>query len=151
MKKYILLILMLGCFIHVEAQKKSKRDHIKSLKIAYLTENLHLTTEEAQKFWPIYNEYEEKLFQLKYVQYKGIIKHQLSNENLSSLSEAKAKSLIREIETIDENLLKNDKELVKKLDGIISAKKIIHLKKLEHDFNRELLRRLRKASHDKKD
>ncbi|WP_315820109.1 hypothetical protein [Paraflavitalea speifideaquila] len=30
---------------------------MEALKIAYLTQKLNLSTEEAQRFWPIYNKY----------------------------------------------------------------------------------------------
>jgi len=32
-----------------------------ALKIAYITKRLNLSTEEAQRFWPIYNQYDEEL------------------------------------------------------------------------------------------
>lgn len=38
-------------------QDKTKQDKIKSLEIAYIAKQLDLTPEEAQKFWPVYNEY----------------------------------------------------------------------------------------------
>jgi hypothetical protein len=34
---------------------------IEALKIAYITKRLDLSPEEAQKFWPIYNQYAEEL------------------------------------------------------------------------------------------
>lgn len=30
---------------------------MEALKIAYITKKLNLTTDEAQKFWPVYNQY----------------------------------------------------------------------------------------------
>lgn len=38
---------------------------IEALKIAYLTKKLNLTTEEAQKFWPIYNQYSEEIRKIR--------------------------------------------------------------------------------------
>jgi hypothetical protein len=40
-----------------DAGQKGNGSRIEALKIAYLTKKLNLSTEEAQKFWPIYNEY----------------------------------------------------------------------------------------------
>lgn len=40
-----------------DAGQKGTGSRIEALKIAYLTKKLNLSTEEAQKFWPIYNEY----------------------------------------------------------------------------------------------
>lgn len=64
MKKIILILLMaLGISAVSMAQddgdagQKGNGSRIEALKIAYLTKKLNLSTEEAQKFWPIYNEY----------------------------------------------------------------------------------------------
>lgn len=40
-----------------DAGQKGNGSRIEALKIAYLTKKLNLSTEEAQKFWPIYNQY----------------------------------------------------------------------------------------------
>ena len=39
---------------------QGNRDKIKTLKIAFITEKLDLSEQEAQKFWPIYNKYDKK-------------------------------------------------------------------------------------------
>jgi len=64
MKKIILILVMaLGISAVSLAQddndagQKGNGSRIEALKIAYLTKKLNLSTEEAQKFWPIYNEY----------------------------------------------------------------------------------------------
>ena len=64
MKKYLLIIsLLLGFTIAGMSQDEDKKDggRIEALKIAYLTRKLNLTTEEAQKFWPVYNKYSDEL------------------------------------------------------------------------------------------
>lgn len=40
-------------------------NRLEALKIAYLTKKLDLSTEEAQRFWPIYNQYSEELRQTR--------------------------------------------------------------------------------------
>jgi hypothetical protein len=64
MKKIlILLVMLLNVAVFAVAQdddadnKKQDGGRIEALKIAYLTKKLNLSTEEAQKFWPIYNQY----------------------------------------------------------------------------------------------
>jgi len=64
MKKYLLIIaLFLGFTVAGMSQDEDKKDggRIEALKIAYLTRKLNLTTEEAQKFWPVYNKYADEL------------------------------------------------------------------------------------------
>jgi hypothetical protein len=39
-------------------------DKFKAKKIAYITDAINLTPAEAEKFWPVYNEFEQKRFSL---------------------------------------------------------------------------------------
>jgi hypothetical protein len=61
MKKILLImVLFLGVAgVSVAQDEDGKKDggRLEAMKIAYLTNKLNLSTEEAQKFWPIYNEY----------------------------------------------------------------------------------------------
>jgi hypothetical protein len=52
------------------------------------------------------------------------------------------------METIEENLFALRKKFIKDLNGVISAKKIIILKKAEDDFNRQLLKQMRDKRRD---
>jgi hypothetical protein len=68
MKKFLLIIaVFIGLMATVTAQDnkggngKNDGSRIEALKIAYLTKKLNLSTEEAQKFWPIYNKYSEEI------------------------------------------------------------------------------------------
>jgi Spy/CpxP family protein refolding chaperone len=42
-----------------------KKENIEAMKIAFITNKLELSPEEAQKFWPVYNQYNEKLKDLR--------------------------------------------------------------------------------------
>jgi hypothetical protein len=66
MKKIILLIIVsFGIVAIAFSQNKPNkqgfnRNNIEALKVAYITRQLNLTTEEAQKFWPVHNIYFEE-------------------------------------------------------------------------------------------
>ncbi|MDR3236205.1 MAG: hypothetical protein LBT48_05690 [Prevotellaceae bacterium] len=45
---------------NMEGSFESRHDKLKSQKIAYFSNNIELTVKEAEKFWPLYNEYVEK-------------------------------------------------------------------------------------------
>lgn len=148
MKKYILLLLLaIFAFGQSTAQKKSKRDYIKSLKIAFLTENLDLTTLEAQEFWPVYNNYEERKYTEVYREYKEI-KHSLRDKGFGEVSEARATVILDKFIRLEQNKLDLEKGLIKDLSSIIPATKILYLKKLEDDFNHKLLDKLKKEYHN---
>lgn len=67
--KNILLIIIIsiaGFSSSVKAQdynKEKRTEKIQALKIAFITQKLDLTTDEAQRFWPVFNRYETELKQ----------------------------------------------------------------------------------------
>lgn len=141
--KYIVMIMTAVFFaVGTVSAQNPRQERIKSLKIAFITEKLSLTSDEAQKFWPIYNTYDDANYQLKNVKLKKI-KNELLVKGIEDISEQEAKSILAKIERIEADLYNERKKLVDRLLDVISAKKIILLKKVEDDFNRELLKRLR--------
>jgi len=62
MKRLLLYGLTLLLVLQGSAQDGSR---LQALKIAYLTKKLDLSPEEAQRFWPIYNKYDEEIHQVR--------------------------------------------------------------------------------------
>ena len=59
----ILLISLPALLINAQGRPRvspETQEKFRSMKIAYFTEELEFTSQEAEKFWPIYNEYEKK-------------------------------------------------------------------------------------------
>ena len=121
---------------------KEKREKVKALKVAYITEQLELTTDEAQKFWPIYNAFDENQSELRHEKMRAIL-DRFKPGNVEKLSEKDASNSLAQMEKIEEDLFNLKKKFIKDLQSVISAKKIIKLKKAEEDFNRELLKQMR--------
>jgi hypothetical protein len=67
MKKNILMLMaVLGSFSMAFAQNNggddlTKQERIQALYVAYVTQELALTPEEAQKFWPLHTQFENEL------------------------------------------------------------------------------------------
>ena len=71
MKYFILSIFIIYCASPVNAQADGRKaERIQALKIAFITQRLQLSSEEAQRFWPIYNNYEKDL-KLQVIANKG--------------------------------------------------------------------------------
>lgn len=121
---------------------QSNRDKIKTLKIAYITEKLNLSEKEAQKFWPIYNDFEEEKSRLRDEAYNVRKK-----TNIETLSEDEAKQLLKEIRANENKRQAIENEFVDKLTNIISAKKVILLHKIEDDFKRKMFEEYKKRKN----
>ncbi len=72
MKKYLLIFtLLFGSFSMAFAQENqagddlAKQEKIKALYVAYVTQQLQLTPDEAQKFWPVHTQFANDLKSIK--------------------------------------------------------------------------------------
>jgi hypothetical protein len=70
MKKIILLLTFAFLITNLYAQEKEPGGKLQTLKAYYITKKINLTSEEGQKFWPIYNKYTDEIRQV-YMQNKG--------------------------------------------------------------------------------
>jgi hypothetical protein len=140
MKKYTLIILLL-ISVFSYSQNGRKLERIKALRIAYISNKLELTPEEAQKFWPVFNTFDAKQFDLRLKKKQLMFK--LKPENSSSISDKEMKNLLDESEDLDSEIQLNRKAFVKNLQGIISPQKILILKQLEDDFKKEILKQIK--------
>ncbi|MHC5201395.1 hypothetical protein ACYSNV_04140 [Myroides sp. LJL119] len=140
MNKITIFLAVFLCSLSVFAQNKS--DQIRSLKIAHLSSVLNLSTTEAEKFWPIYNTYDQKIHELRHNDIVRYIKHSDLSE-LEALSEAQASVKVQELIDFDESYFTLRKNFIKDAQKILSNKKILILKKAEDDFNRKLLKKYR--------
>ena len=52
---FVIALFSFYGFSQDETPQQSKKEKIEQLKIAYITKELDLTTDEAEKFWPLYN------------------------------------------------------------------------------------------------
>jgi len=140
MKRIILiLVLLLSAGIHAQRQD---HDKIKAFRTAHITEQLDMTSSEAEKFWPIFNLYDDKVEELRNEE-RTVIFSKIRNGGLDALSDKEANDLIdrfMEIKTLE---ITYKKEMIEELRKVISPKKIIKLNRAEESFKRMLLERLK--------
>lgn len=143
-KKIITLLLLLTSFIFYAQDRgmKDKKEQIKALKVAFLTTELDLTTREAEKFWPIYNTFDDNQFEIRHQKMRAF-KNRMNNSALDGMSEKEANALLSQMESADEELFLLRKKFTKNLREVLPAVKIIKLRKSEEDFNRKLLHQYR--------
>ena len=143
--KNIFTILLLSLSISFYAQGKKmleKKEQIYALKVAFITNNLSLTSTEAEKFWPIYNSFEQKQFELKHQKSISFIK-KMNDETLNKMSDKEALAVLTQMEASEDEMFQLRKKLIISLKNILSPVKIIKLKKAEEEFNKKLLQQYR--------
>lgn len=138
--KHILpLFLLFSLSIFAQGRHQEKRDQVKALKVSFLTTELNLSSDEAAKFWPVYNAFEEKQFNIRHNKMRQLIKK--IDDMGDNVSEKDAVSYLKQLEDVEEELLNLRKKLVADLKPIIGPVKVLKLRKAEDDFNKKLLAR----------
>ena len=143
-----MITLLLFAF-SVNAQK-GREGQLKTLKIGYITETLDLSSNEAQIFWPIYNEHQDKIHSLRKNEQRKLMQQIKNDGGLDALSEKEAEEILEKFLSIQNEIQEEQSKMYSDLKGVISAKKILKLHHAENEFNRKLLQRLRKEKGKKK-
>lgn len=122
----------------VELPKDTKaREKIIAARIAFITEKLNLTPAEAEKFWPIYNEFDQKRKEIR-LEAKEVRK----NTDPAKSKEENDKTAIAQQHQIRQKELDLERDYSKKLLDVVSAQKVRALPKTEKDFRDLLLRQI---------
>lgn len=138
---FLLLFTVIGF-----AQNNEKKENIQALKASFLTTELSLTTEQAEKFWSIYKAYDDEQFNMRHKRMKKLMQ-KMKDGSIDKMNEKDATTFLTQLEAVEDDLYQNRKKLTTDLKPIIGSLKVIKLKKAEDDFNRKLLKQYR----DKKD
>jgi hypothetical protein len=101
------------------AQKENGHEKIQALKVAFITQKLHLTPSEAERFWPVYNQYDNEIKQLRANKKDGDV---LENE---------------------QKLLDIRKKYKPSFEKILGSARLNDLYSAERDFRNVLIQRLK--------
>ena len=125
MKKTISLLSALLITISLYAQTADDyieitRSLLKTEKKAAIAETMELSSAESEVFWPLYNEFNEKLYTIQSKRVK-IIKD--FAENFETLSDEKADELMTSYMGIKQEIMNLNKQYYKKFKKILPAGK----------------------------
>ena len=148
----LFVLLVLAPALHVKAQgddlpplNEERIKEIKAQKTAYLTTKLGLTSEEAQRFWPIYNAFDEEREAVR-KQMRGIMRGK--KDQNKALTNAEAEQQLAKGLELRQRELDIERTYKDRFIKSIGALRTLDLVRAEHDFNREVLRRLKERSGD---
>ena len=133
------LIIAMLCPLFMLAQNykmDKKREKIEVQKIAFITKQLDLTPEEAQKFWPVYNQFSDARKQLHE-------QHKENRKDIDNLSDSEIEKLIDNHIILDQKVLDLKKKYHTEFKKVLSNKKVAKLYHAEHMFKKDLLKRLK--------
>ncbi|MBV6403647.1 MAG: hypothetical protein IT228_04620 [Flavobacteriales bacterium] len=112
---------------------------VKAQRSAYLTQKMGLSPEEAQRFWPVYNQYDKEQEAMQRERREAMRALRADKD----LTDAEAADHIERGLAAQQRELDLRKRYSSEFIKLIGARKTLELHRAERDFNRELLRRMR--------
>jgi hypothetical protein len=140
MKKLVIFLFIMLMFPLVRSSAQNTNlEKLNNYKIGFFTKKLNLTSEEAEKFWPVYNDYQS---QRNLIQIDKLKLNRNFNQNESSLSN----SQLEEIGDKYVDCLVRESTLAvafhKKLKEVLPPAKVIMYYQAENQYKIQLLNEL---------
>ena len=137
----VFILLFAGMAMAQPGQKKmDRRDKAEAMKIGFITNRLSLTQDEAKKFWPVYNQFQDELSSLRQ---KRRGDRREAKQDFDQLSD-------KEVEKVGDDEIvfrQSELDIIKKYHAqfkqVLPIKKVARLYQAEEDFKKELLRQLK--------
>jgi hypothetical protein len=146
MKKIFTLIIsfFMITFVwgQVEEDEMTKQDpraqeKIRAARIAFITDRLGLTPAEAEKFWPVYNEFARKRMEIRQ-QFEDARKNRPADKPEQEFQ----KELVDLNLKVKQRELDLEKEYSNRIMNVITPQKLMALRKAEMDFRSMVIRQI---------
>jgi Spy/CpxP family protein refolding chaperone len=139
MKKIIPLLLLFAIVFSAKAQQDDNaeptqtdpkaQEKINSLRIAYLTDKLGLTPEQAEKFWPVYREFAQKRMEIR-----SELREAKKGVDKNNPDQKKQQELVDLSLKIKQRVLDLEKDYSGRLMKVVTAEQMLRLPGAEADF-----------------
>ena len=133
MKTILLTLVAFTLALTLKAQFNNylevTREVIKTEKKAVVAETMQLSEAKSKEFWPLYNEFQEKLYAVNTKAFNVI---QDFAENYGNMSSEKATELLKQAMAIDKERLKVDQQYFKKFQKILTPQRVLRYYQVEN-------------------
>lgn len=114
-------------------------DKIRALRVAFITEQLDLSSEEAERFWPVHNAFHKQMRELQEERRALMVEVKEGD-----LSEAQMEANIQKSFTLEEKSIELKRKYHESFKKILSLEKVAALYGAEMEFQRRVLEELHK-------
>jgi len=156
MYRIIISIILFFISLQIEAQPERERrtvarrvvlgDQVQVERIAYFTEKIGLTPEEAQLFWPIYNEMDKKRTAL--FDERALIMRKFVDES-AKMSDRQIDEQLKRLVAIQQQEMALPAEYDAKFRKVLPARKVMNLYVAEMGFRNYLLQKMRDGRNER--
>ncbi len=131
----ICLIIMTSWMLSAQGGKEQIKDRIKAKRVAFITDKLELSSQEAQVFWPLYNGFKEKE--------RALREDLRPSKKIAEMTDQEVEQLLEDRLDNEEELLAAKREFLKEAKQVLPIKKLAKLYRAERRFKEMVLQRSR--------
>lgn len=152
--KAIYITFLLGISLSMTAQdsrgrgRQMDREKLKAARIAFLTNRLDLTPEDAKEFWPLFNEYEKKKNELSR-NYNTEKRALITEDGVQSISENNAGKMLDLYVEQKQAELDLEKTYLSKFQKIMPSAKVWMVLRFDSEFRRSIMQRINRSRTSK--
>ena len=137
MKRYLILFLMIGLFVHTAtAQRGQRQQQLEALRKQFIEEKLGLSGSTAEEFWAIYSKYEEERKEIRKEMRR-------LKAGFNALSDSELATAIERYFQLKEKEIAIDKKYFEEFKKVITIRQIAVMYQAENKFKQEVLKRFR--------
>ena len=131
------LILLFSCLslVQLYGQTVAKRDKIDALRTAFINNRVDFTSKEAQDFWPLYNEMNDKLNAVR----KTFRQKYNAQTNYNFQTDKEAEEYLAAELTLRQKEYELYKDYYEKFKKVLPVKKVAAIRRAEESFKREII------------
>jgi hypothetical protein len=137
---FLFIAMSVGFAFGQKAKNQEKvKEKLKSHQVAFITQKLDLTEDEAQKFWPIYNSYQGE---------KEELRAALDLKPSLDMSEPEAEKMLTGMLNSKSKEIEIQKKYIQKMKPALPMRKIAMLFKAERDFRDKVIEKIKERSSE---
>ncbi len=123
----------------LRAAQAERLTQLDNARIAFFTTRLSLSQDQAQRFWPLYNEFVARRRELNR---NGRL---LRREQIESLTDQQIRDNLSQTYATRQQELNLEKDYFDKFQKVLSLRQVAQLMAAERDFTKEVIRRVAAA------
>lgn len=137
--KYLLPVTLVIMLITSAAAQESKKDKIDALRVSFITKKVNFTDAESQKFWPLYNEMNDKQEAIR----KTFRQKYNKNTNYDFSTDKEAEDYLNAELNLRQKEVELYKEYFEKYKKVVPLKKIAAVRRAEEEFKKEIIKTIK--------
>lgn len=136
-----LLLLSLNTMLVAQQppDDETKRGKIEAMRVSYITQKVNFTPQEAQAFWPLYNEMNSKLDAAR----KAFRQQYNKDTNYDFATDKEAEAYLNAGLTLKQKEYELYKEYYDKIRKVLPIKKLAAVRHAEEGFKKELIKSIK--------